>query len=167
MKKIEDIDKYISSLPPHYTKQIISKSKDGRVTSKEVIGSSRGELYSVRTVLNPSLEYDKQWNITEYDEMSRPIYEESWLGGWEITEWENYKDKVSHVIVTRTNSFNQNFKIIYNLEYVYIQTRGIIKYEDSNGNWWDLEKFPNTECPFNIDDRKFTLREMDYYRSQL
>lgn len=30
------------------------------------------------------------------------------------------------------------------------QDRVVIKYEDSNKNWWNAEDFPNTKCPFNF-----------------
>lgn len=31
---------------------------------------------------------------------------------------------------------------------IFSKTEKLIHYEDTDGNWWSLDKFPNTTCPF-------------------
>lgn len=174
MKPVADIYKYIGSLKVHHT-EVSSRDVDTRdptdpttgiekVKYTTMIGYNKNnkELYKFETRTRKGKPKEMvYWIVREYDNKDRLIY--SSKEGWcfkcifdkNDNQLEFYLINNTKATILVKNYFNleKNGYLTYEPYKNFwfkakYKRRRVIRYEDSDGNWWDIKHFSNTKCPF-------------------
>lgn len=129
----------------HGNRKFILRIRDyhGGLGSTFYIKNARYGFETMEKVKSTMFRYIPDYYEYKYDDNGRQIYCKNKLNG------HYYKSKYDKHGNRVTFEFSAPWLLNWSLKYG--DNNQLIKYEDSDGNWWDIEHFPNTECPFEID----------------